>query len=184
MLNARKKAFFASLMLSVLSIQAFAEENSRDATPVTIKAACLKEEALTSSPQPNDNLSSTDKTVSMQKLDLKKIIIEIDSPDEYIFGFFPENNKNKIRTIDSDILRPFGKVTVYDIKHKENVSIVNIDPGAGIFSDNVNGIDGVLFTLKLTKRSQYLITPEIYVKNDKLIDGSYVFFIQKKGFYK
>lgn len=72
MLNARKKAFFASLMLSVLSIQAFAEENSRDATPVTIKAACLKEEALTSSPQPNDNLSSTDKTVSMQKLDLKK----------------------------------------------------------------------------------------------------------------
>ncbi|MEE8747513.1 MAG: hypothetical protein SOH92_20300, partial [Rahnella inusitata] len=67
----------------------FAAEKSRYSTLFTIKPAYLKEEILTSTPQPNDSLSSTEKTGYLRKnLDLSKIILKVDDSDDYFFWNF------------------------------------------------------------------------------------------------
>ena len=39
-----------------------------------------------------------------KNLDLSKIILKVDDPDDYFFGIFPENDNNKALTINNDII--------------------------------------------------------------------------------
>lgn len=105
MMNARTKSLCAGLLPLFLQLIVLQRQKYRGSTLFTIKPAYLKEEILTSTPQPNDSLSSTEKTGYLRKnLDLSKIILKVDDPDDYFFGIFPENDNNKALTINNDII--------------------------------------------------------------------------------
>lgn len=50
----------------------------------------------------------------------------------------------------------FGKVTVFDLKNKKVVSIVDLESEDKTLGGSINRMNRVLFILHLTKNTQYL----------------------------
>ena len=54
------------------------------------------------------------------------------------------------------LLMLFGKVTVFDLKNKKVVSIVDLESEDKTLGGSINRMNRVLFILHLTKNTQYL----------------------------
>lgn len=130
-------------------------------------------------------VASSQSTSVTKELKLTQIIIDIDKPGDYVFGIYPNNNKNKNKIDNQDVLRPNGTVTIYDVSNDKLVSEISLKLGGEhLFGNRDIDIDGLLFSTPLKSRSQYLITPKIYVESKVDIDTTYSFLIHRKVFTK
>lgn len=172
-------------LLVIFSLPAESIQNitTNEITNTTSKNQSLDIDKHLESHKENDepNKKPTEETT---KLTLNEIIIDIDDPGNYVFGIYPNDNRNKISVDGNNILRPLGFINFYDIENKNLVYKIDISSKEKTYGNRINDMDGIMFLVKLEKKSKYLITPEIYVKAKNNIDTTYSFSINHIGFVK
>lgn len=172
-------------LLVIFSLPAESIQNitTNETTNTTSKNELFDIDKHLESHKENDepNKKPTEETT---KLTLNEIIIDIDDPGNYVFGIYPNDNRNKVSVDGNNILMPLGFINFYDIENKNLVCRIDISSGDKIYGDRTNDMDGIMFLVKLEKKSKYLITPEIYVKAKNNIDTTYSLSIHHIGFVK
>lgn len=172
-------------LLVIFSLPAESIQNitTNEITNTTSKNQSLDIDKHLESHKENDepNKKPTEETT---KLTLNEIIIDIEDPGNYVFGIYPNDNRNKVSVDGNNILRPLGFINFYDIENKYLVYKIDISSKEKTYGNRINDMDGIMFLVKLEKKSKYLITPEIYVKAKNNIDTTYSFSINHIGFVK
>ena len=186
--NKVAKKHFVGILLSLFVIFSLPAESIQNITPTEINNTTSKNESLDIDKHPkslkeNDAANKTP-TEETTKLTLNEIIIDIDDPGDYVFGIYPNDNKNKVSVEGDNIVRPLGFIDFYDIENKNLVSKIDISSGGKIYGNRINNMYGIMFLVKIEKKSRYLITPEIYVKTKNNIDTKYSLSIKRIGFVK
>ena len=186
--NKVTKKHFVGILLSLFVIFSLPAESIQNITPIEINNTTSKNESLDIDKHPkslkeNDAANKTP-TEETTKLTLNEIIIDIDDPGDYVFGIYPNDNKNKVSVEGDNIVRPLGFIDFYDIENKTLVSKIDISSGGKIYGNRINNMYGIMFLVKIEKKSRYLITPEIYVKTKNNIDTKYSLSIKRIGFVK
>ncbi|WP_413536442.1 hypothetical protein [Rahnella inusitata] len=186
--NKVTKKHFVGILLSLFVIFSLPAESIQNITPTEINNTTSKNESLDIDKHPkslkkNDAANKTP-TEETTKLTLNEIIIDIDDPGDYVFGIYPNDNKNKVSVEGDNIVRPLGFIDFYDIENKNLVSKIDISSGGKIYGNRINNMYGIMFLVKIEKKSRYLITPEIYVKTKNNIDTKYSLSIKRIGFVK
>ena len=186
--NKVTKKHFVGILLSLFVIFSLPAESIQNITPIEINNTTSKNESLDIDKHPkslkeNDAANKTP-TEETTKLTLNEIIIDIDDPGDYVFGIYPNDNKNKVSVEGGNIVRPLGFIDFYDIENKNLVSKIDISSGRKIYGNRINNMYGIMFLVKIEKKSRYLITPEIYVKTKNNIDTKYSLSIKRIGFVK
>ena len=186
--NKVAKKHFVGILLSLFVIFSLPAESIQNITPTEINNTTSKNESLDINKHPkslkeNDAANKTP-TEETTKLTLNEIIIDIDDPGDYVFGIYPNDNKNKVSVEGDNIVRPLGFIDFYDIENKTLVSKIDISSGGKIYGNRINNMYGIMFLVKIEKKSRYLITPEIYVKTKNNIDTKYSLSIKRIGFVK
>lgn len=186
--NKVTKKYFVGILLSLFVIFSLPAESIQNITPTEINNTTSKNESLDIDKHPkslkeNDAANKTP-TEETTKLTLNEIIIDIDDPGDYVFGIYPNDNKNKVSVEGDNIVRPLGFIDFYDIENKTLVSKIDISSGGKIYGNRINNMYGIMFLVKIEKKSRYLITPEIYVKTKNNIDTKYSLSIKRIGFVK
>lgn len=186
--NKVAKKNFVGILLTLLVIFSLPAESiqnitTNETTNTTSKNELFDIDKHLESHKENDepNKNPTEETT---KLTLNEIIIDIDDPGNYVFGIYPNDNRNKVSIGGNNILMPLGFINFYDIENKNLVCRIDISSGDKIYGDRTNDMDGIMFLVKLEKKSKYLITPEIYVKAKNNIDTTYSLSIHHIGFVK
>ncbi|MFS7380676.1 hypothetical protein AB6870_01105 [Rahnella inusitata] len=186
--NKVTKKHFVGILLSLFVIFSLPAESIQNITPIEINNTTSKNESLDIDKHPkslkeNDAANKTP-TEETTKLTLNEIIIDIDDPGDYVFGIYPNDNKNKVSVEGDNIVRPLGFIDFYDIENKNLVSKIDISSGRKIYGNRINNMYGIMFLVKIEKKSRYLITPGIYVKTKNNIDTKYSLSIKRIGFVK
>lgn len=186
--NKVTKKHFVGIMLSLFVIFSLPAESIPNIPPTEITNTTSKNESLDIDKHPkslkeNDAANKTP-TEETTKLTLNEIIIDIDDPGDYVFGIYPNDNKNKVSVEGDNIVRPLGFIDFYDIENKNLVSKIDVSSDGKIYGNRINNTYGIMFLVKIEKKSRYLITPEIYVKTKNNIDTKYSFSIKRIGFVK
>lgn len=186
--NKEEKKHFVGILLSILVIFSLPAEGIQNITPTEKTNTTSINESLdfdkhSKSLKENDAVNKTP-TEETTKLTLNEIIIDIDDPGGYVFGIYPNDNKNKVSVEGDNIVRPLGFIDFYDIENKNLVSKIDISSGGKIYGNRINNMYGIMFLVKIEKKSRYLITPEIYVKTKNNIDTKYSLSIKRIGFVK
>lgn len=163
-------------------------ESIQNITPTEINNATSKNESLDIDKHPKslkeNDAANKKPTEEMTKLTLNEIIIDIDDPGDYVFGIYPNDNKNKVSLDGGNIVMPLGFIDFYDVVNKKLISTIDISSNGGIYGNRVNDMDGIMFRVKFEKKSVYLITPKIYVKTKNNINTTYSLSIHHIGFVK
>lgn len=186
--NKVTKKYFVGILLSLFVIFSLPAESIQNITPTEINNTTSKNESLDidkhqKSLKENDAANKTP-TEETTKLTLNEIIIDIDDPGDYVFGIYPNDNKNKVSVEGDNIVRPLGFIDFYDVVNKKLISTIDISSNGGIYGNRVNDMDGIMFRVKFEKKSVYLITPKIYVKTKNNINTTYSLSIHHIGFVK
>ncbi|MFS7245068.1 hypothetical protein AB6880_05090 [Rahnella inusitata] len=186
--NKVAKKNFVGILLSLFVIFSLPAESIQNITPTEINNATSKNESLDidkhlKSLKEND-AANKKPTEEMTKLTLNEIIIDIDDPGDYVFGIYPNDNKNKVSLDGGNIVMPLGFIDFYDVVNKKLISTIDISSNGGIYGNRVNDMDGIMFRVKFEKKSVYLITPKIYVKTKNNINTTYSLSIHHIGFVK
>ena len=181
--NKVAKKHFVGILLSLFVIFSLPAESIQNITPTGINNATSKNDSLDIDKHPkslkeNDAANKTP-TEETTKLTLNEIIIDIDDPGDYVFGIYPNDNKNKVSLDGVNIVMPLGFIDFYDV-----VNTIDISSNGEIYGNRVNDMDGIMFRVKFEKKSVYLITPKIYVKTKNNINTTYSLSIHHIGFVK
>ena len=186
--NKVAKKHFVGILLSLFVIFSLPAESIQNITPTEINNTTSKNESLDIDKHPKslkeNDAANKKPTEETTKLTLNEIIIDIDDPGDYVFGIYPNDNKNKVSVEGDNIVRPLGFIDFYDIENKNLVSKIDISSGGKIYGNRINNMYGIMFLVKIEKKSRYLITPEIYVKTKNNIDTKYSLSIKRIGFVK
>ena len=186
--NKVAKKHFVGILLSLFVIFSLPAESIQNITPTEINNTTSKNESLDINKHPKslkeNDAANKKPTEETTKLTLNEIIIDIDDPGDYVFGIYPNDNKNKVSVEGDNIVRPLGFIDFYDIENKTLVSKIDISSGGKIYGNRINNMYGIMFLVKIEKKSRYLITPEIYVKTKNNIDTKYSLSIKRIGFVK
>ena len=186
--NKVAKKHFVGILLSLFVIFSLPAESIQNITPTEINNTTSKNESLDIDKPPKslkeNDAANKKPTEETTKLTLNEIIIDIDDPGDYVFGIYPNDNKNKVSVEGDNIVRPLGFIDFYDIENKTLVSKIDISSGRKIYGNRINNMYGIMFLVKIEKKSRYLITPEIYVKTKNNIDTKYSLSIKRIGFVK
>lgn len=186
--NKVTKKHFVGILLSLFVIFSLPAESIQNITPIEINNTTSKNESLDIDKHPkslkeNDAANKTP-TEETTKLTLNEIIIDIDDPGDYVFGIYPNDNKNKVSLDGVNIVMPLGFIDFYDVVNKRLISTIDISSNGEIYGNRVNDMDGIMFRVKFEKKSVYLITPKIYVKTKNNINTTYSLSIHHIGFVK
>lgn len=187
--NKVDKKNLVGILLPLLVIFSLPAESIQNITTNEITNTTSKNQSLDIDKHPKssrgndaDNKKPTEETTNLM---LNEIIIDMDDPGDYVFGIYPHDNKNKVSKEGGDVLRPLGVIKIYDMESGDLISNIDISSNQKkIYGDRTNDMDGIMFRVKFKKKSEYLITPEIYVKTKKNIDTNYSLSITRIGFVK
>ena len=139
-------------LLVIFSLPAESIQNisTNETTNTTSKNELFDIDKHLESHKENDepNKKPTEETT---KLTLNEIIIDIDDPGNYVFGIYPNDNRNKISVDGNNILRPLGFINFYDIENKNLVYKIDISSKEKTYGNRINDMDGIMFLVKLEK---------------------------------
>ena len=186
--NKVAKKHFVGILLSLFVLFCLPAESIQNITSTEITNTTSKNESLDIDKHPKslkeNDATNKKPTEETTKLTLNEIIIDIDDPGDYVFGIYPHDNRNKVSVEGDNIVRPLGFIDFYDIENKNLVSKIDISSGGKIYGNRINNMYGIMFLVKIEKKSRYLITPEIYVKTKNNINTTYSLSIHHIGFVK
>ena len=186
--NKVTKKHFVGILLSLFVIFSLPAESIQNITPTEINNTTSKNESLDIDKHPKslkeNDAANKKPTEETTKLTLNEIIIDIDDPGDYVFGIYPNDNKNKVSLDGVNIVMPLGFIDFYDVVNKKLISTIDISSNGEIYGNRVNDMDGIMFRVKFEKKSVYLITPKIYVKTKNNINTTYSLSIHHIGFVK
>ena len=186
--NKVTKKYFVGILLSLFVIFSLPAESIQNITPTEINNTTSKNESLDIDKHPKslkeNDAANKKPTEETTKLTLNEIIIDIDDPGDYVFGIYPNDNKNKVSLDGVNIVMPLGFIDFYDVVNKKLISTIDISSNGEIYGNRVNDMDGIMFRVKFEKKSVYLITPKIYVKTKNNINTTYSLSIHHIGFVK
>ena len=153
--NKVAKKHFVGILLSLFVIFSLPAESIQNITPIEINNTTSKNESLDIDKHPkslkeNDAANKTP-TEETTKLTLNEIIIDIDDPGDYVFGIYPNDNKNKVSVEGDNIVRPLGFIDFYDIENKNLVSKIDISSGRKIYGNRINNMYEIMFLVKIEK---------------------------------